>query len=48
MANRVSGMVEAQRHGGLHVNDSFELGRGLDWQIGRLFAIENAIDVTGR
>src|ERR1700687_5499270 len=33
--------VEAERLGGLEVDDEFELGRLLDRQVGGLFALEN-------
>jgi hypothetical protein len=33
--------VEAQRFGSLEVNDQLELSRLHDWQVGRLFALEN-------
>src|SRR5262245_33818892 len=38
---------EAQRPGGLEVNDQFERGRLLNWKIGRLGAFEDFVDVAG-
>jgi hypothetical protein len=40
--------VETERTGGLQVDDEFVLGRGLYRQVGRLLALEDAIDVTCR
>ena len=40
--------VEAERLGGLEVDDQFVLGRRLHRQVGRLLALEDAIDVAGR
>ena len=40
--------VEAERLGGLEVDDQLVLGRGLHRKVGRLFAFEDAIDVAGR
>ena len=40
--------VEAERLGGLEVDDQLELGRRLHRQVGRLLALEDAIDVAGR
>src|SRR5262245_24093518 len=40
--------VEAERLGGFEVEHHFEFGRRLHWQVGRLFALEDAIDVAGR
>ena len=37
---------EADRLGGLKVDDELELGRGLHRQVGRLLALEDAIDVA--
>ena len=37
--------VEAERLGGLEIDDQFELGRLLDRQVGRLGALENAAGV---
>ena len=39
---------EAERLGGLEIDDQFKLGRRLHRQVGRLLALENAIDVGGR
>jgi hypothetical protein len=33
---------KAERFGGLEVNDQFQLGRLLNWQIGWFLAFENA------
>ena len=40
--------VEAERLGGLEVDDQLELGRRLHRQVGRLLALEDAIDIAGR
>src|SRR5262245_58271001 len=42
------GYVEAERLGGLEVNDQFVLCRRLDGKVGRLLAFEDAIDVCRR
>ena len=42
------GTVEAERLGGLQVDDQLVLGRRLHRQVGRLLALEDAIDVAGR
>ena len=39
---------EAECLGGLEVDYQFVLGRHLHWQIGRLLAFEDAIDINGR
>ena len=39
---------EAERLGGLEIDHQLVLGRSLDRQIGRLLALEDAIDVSGR
>ena len=39
---------EAERLGGLEVDDQLVLGRRLHRQVGRLLALEDAIDVAGR
>ena len=39
---------EAQRLGGLEVDDQFEFGRPLDRQIGRLVALENPPGIDAR
>ena len=39
--------VEAERLGGLEVDHRFVLGRRLHRQIGRLLALEDAVDVAG-
>src|SRR5262249_38507687 len=38
---------KSKRLGGFEVDHQFVLGRGLHRQVGRLFALENAIDVAG-
>jgi hypothetical protein len=40
--------VEAERLGGFEVDDQFVLGRRLDRQVGRLFALEDAIGIRRR
>src|SRR5262249_30517873 len=40
--------VEAERLGGFHVDDKFVFGRRLHWQVGRLLALEDTIDVGCR
>ena len=47
-ASSVGGTVEAERLGGLEVDHQLVLGRRLHRQIGRLLALEDAIDVAGR
>ena len=47
-ASSVGGTVEAERLGGLEVDDQLELGRRLHRQVGRLLALEDAVDVAGR
>ena len=42
------GIVEAERLGGLEVDHQLVLGRRLHRQVGRLLALEDAIDVAGR
>src|SRR3954454_23519106 len=39
--------LEAERLGGLEVDNEFVLGRGLHRQVGGLLAIEDAINVAG-
>ena len=39
---------EAERLGGLEVDDQFVFGRCLHWQVGRLLAFEDAVDVARR
>ena len=39
--------VEAERLGGLEIDHQFVLGRRLHRQVGRLLALEDAIDVAG-
>src|SRR4051812_16556321 len=39
---------EAECLGGLEVDNQLVLARRLDWQVGRLLALEDAVDVTGR
>ena len=46
-ASRVRRHVEAERLGGLEVDDQLELGRLLHRQVGRLLALEDAIDIAG-
>ena len=41
-------MVEAKRLRGLEIDDQLVLGRRLHRQVGRLLALEDAIDVAGR
>ena len=48
MASSVGGTVEAERLGGLEVDDQLELGRLHDRQVGGLRALENAADVDRR
>src|SRR6516165_62518 len=38
---------ETERFGGLQVDDHLVLGRRLHWQVGRLLAFEDAIDIAG-
>src|SRR5262245_19749671 len=38
--------VEAERLGGLHIDDEFVLGRCLNGKVGRLLAFEDAVNVT--
>ena len=40
--------VEAERLGGLEVDDQLVLGRRLHRQVGGLLALEDAIDIAGR
>ena len=42
------GHSKAERPGGLEIDHQLALGRCLHRQIGRLFALEDAIDVSGR
>ena len=44
----MGGTVEAQRLGGLQIDDRLELGRGLHRKVGGLLAFEDAIDIAGR
>ena len=39
---------EAERLGGLEVDDKLVLGRRLNWKVAGLFAFKDAIDVAGR
>ena len=39
---------EAERLGGLQIDYQLVFGRRLHWQIGRLLALEDAIDIAGR
>ena len=45
MASSVGGTVEAERLGGLEIDDELELGRLHHRQVGRLLALENAADI---
>ena len=47
-ASRDGGTVEAERLGGLEIDHQFVLGRRLHRQVGRLLALEDAIDISGR
>ena len=47
-ASSVGGTVEAERLGGLEVDHQLVLGRRLHRQVGRLLALEDAVDVAGR
>src|SRR5215813_7560449 len=38
---------QPKRLGRLEVNDQLELGRLLDWEVGGLGSLENAIDIRG-
>ena len=38
---------EAERLGGLEIDGQFELGRLFDWQVGRLCAAQNLVDIIG-
>ena len=40
--------IEAECLGSLEVDHQLVFGRRLNWQVGRLFALEDAIDVAGR
>ena len=44
-ASSVGGTVEAERLGGPEVDHQFVLGRRLHRQIGRLLALEDAVDI---
>src|SRR5262245_51774326 len=39
---------EAERLGSLEIDHEFVFGRLLDWQLGGLLALEDAIDIAGR
>ena len=39
---------EAERFGGLEIDDQFDLGSLIDWQVGRLFALENSTGINAR
>ena len=45
LASSVGGTVEAERLGGLEIDDQLELGRLLDRQVGGLLALEDATGV---
>ena len=47
-ASSIGGTVEAERLCGLEVDQQLVFGRCLNRQIGRLLALEDAIDVAGR
>ena len=47
-ASTVGGTVEAERLGGLEIDHQLVLGRRLHRQVGRLLALEDAVDVAGR
>ena len=47
-ASSVGGTVEAERLGGLEVDHQLVLGRRLHRQVGRLLALEDAVDIAGR
>src|SRR5947209_18076777 len=40
--------LEAQRLGGLEIDDQLKLCRRLQWKLGRLLTLEDAVDVTCR
>ena len=40
--------IEAERLGGLEIDHQFVLGRRLHRQVGRLLALEDAVDIGGR
>src|SRR6266436_10294459 len=40
--------IEAERLNGFKIDDQLVLGRRLHWQVGRLLALEDAVDVAGR
>jgi hypothetical protein len=43
----MQGHVQAERLGGFEIERQYVLGRCLHWQVRRLLALEDAIDVTG-
>ena len=45
-ASSVGGTVEAERLGGLEIDDQLVLGRRLHRQVGGLLALEDAIDIA--
>ena len=47
-ASSVGGTFEAERPGGLEVDDQLELGRLHDRQVRRLFTLENATGIDAR
>ena len=48
VASSVAGTVKPERLGGLEINDELVLGRCLDRQVGRLLALEDAVDIARR
>ena len=46
-ASSVGGTVEAERLGGVQVDDEIELGRLLDRDVGRLRPAQNLVDIVG-
>ena len=47
-ASSCSRQREAKRFGGFEIDDQFILGRCLHRHVGRLFALEDAINIAGR
>ena len=46
-ASNVAGIVEAERFGGLEIDDEIEFGRLLDRDVGRLRSAQNLVDKVG-